>query len=133
MKYIKPFSKIAKEDVEIAGGKGASLGEMTQANIPVPKGFVILSSAFDRFIEETDLNVEINAVLNEVDVDKVHTVENASEKIQAMILSKEMPEDIGKEIEKDFKKLDCDFVAVRSHNILFDNRSDWGTWEETCS
>ena len=41
--------------VAIAGGKGASLGEMTKAKISVPPGFVVLASAFDRFIEETNL------------------------------------------------------------------------------
>lgn len=111
---IKNFAQISKTDTEIAGGKGASLGEMTQAGIPVPKGFVILSNAFDRFLEETDLNVEIDAVLNTVNVKDVHTIENASERIQAMVLSKKMPEDIKTEILKFYKKLDCKFVAVRS-------------------
>ena len=91
---IKNFNQISKADTEIAGGKGASLGEMIQAGIPVPEGFVILSNAFDRFLEETDLNVEIDAVLNTVDIKEVHTVENASEKIQAMILTREIPQDI---------------------------------------
>ena len=44
------------------------LREMTQAGIPVPEGFVILSNAFDRFVEETGLNVEIDAVLDSVDI-----------------------------------------------------------------
>ncbi|NDK08965.1 hypothetical protein EOM39_07055 [Candidatus Gracilibacteria bacterium] len=120
---IKNFTEISKADTKIAGGKGASLGEMTQAGISVPEGFVILSNAFDRFIEETDLNVEIDAVLDEVDIKKVHTVENASEKIQAMILSKEMPEDIKTEILKFYKNLDCKFVAVRSSATSEDSAS----------
>ncbi|MEK7556776.1 MAG: PEP/pyruvate-binding domain-containing protein, partial [Patescibacteria group bacterium] len=45
MAFTKPFEKLSKEDVGIAGGKGASLGEMTQAGIPVPPGFVVLSGA----------------------------------------------------------------------------------------
>jgi phosphohistidine swiveling domain-containing protein len=120
---IKNFTQISKADTEIAGGKGASLGEMTQAGIPVPEGFVILSNAFDRFLEETDLNFEIDAVLDTVDIKKVHTVENASEKIQAMILSKEMPEDIKAEILRFYKKLDCKFVAVRSSATSEDSAS----------
>ena len=72
-------------DVAIAGGKGASLGEMTQSGISVPPGFVILANAFERFLEETDLNVEIDAILHSVDHREMHTVENASEKIQALI------------------------------------------------
>lgn len=120
---IKNFAQISKKDTEIAGGKGASLGEMTQAGIPVPEGFVILSNAFERFINETDLNVEIDAVLDTVDIKEVHTIENASEKIQAMILSKEMLEDIKTEILKFYKKLGYKFVAVRSSATSEDSAS----------
>jgi phosphohistidine swiveling domain-containing protein len=120
---IKSFTQISKDDTEIAGGKGASLGEMTQAGIPVPDGFVILSNAFDRFLEETYLKAEIDAVLNTVDVKEVHTVEDASEKIQAMILDKQMPEDIKTEILKFYKKLNCKFVAVRSSATSEDSAS----------
>jgi hypothetical protein len=41
--FTKPFSELSKNDAEIAGGKGASLGEMIQAGIPVPDGYVILA------------------------------------------------------------------------------------------
>ena len=44
--YIKIFAEIGKNDAALAGGKGASLGEMTQVGIPVPPGFGVLSSAF---------------------------------------------------------------------------------------
>jgi len=120
---IKNFKQISKTDTKIAGGKGASLGEMTQAGIPVPDGFVIISNAFDRFIEETDLNVEIDAVLDSVNIKEVHTVENASEKIQAIILSKVIPDDIKTEILKIYKELDCKFVAVRSSATSEDSAS----------
>ena len=46
---IKSIKQLGKNDVAIAGGKGASLGEMTKAGIPVPPGFVVLASAFDKF------------------------------------------------------------------------------------
>ncbi len=120
---IKIFTQISKTGTKSAGGKGASLGEMTQAGITVPEGFVILSNAFDRFLEETDLNVEIDAILDTVDIKEVHTVENASEKIQAIILSKEMPQDIKTEILKFYKNLDCKFVAVRSSATSEDSAS----------
>lgn len=120
---IKNFTQISKADTEIAGGKGASLGEMTQAGIPVPNGFVILSNAFDRFLEETDLSVEIDAAFDTVDIKEVHTIENASEKIQAMILSREIPENIKTEILKFYKNLDSKFVAVRSSATSEDSAS----------
>ncbi len=114
MKLIRDFEKLNKKDVVIAGGKGASLGEMTQAGISVPPGFVLLSSAFEKFLEETDLNIEIDSILHSVNHNEIHTVKNASEKIIALILGAEIPKDIADEIQKFFKKLDSKFVAVRS-------------------
>ncbi len=120
---IKNFKQISKADVRIAGGKGASLGEMTKAKMPIPPGFVILSNAFDRFLKETDLNIEINAILDTVNIKKIHTIENASEKIKALILSKEIPKDIKTKILKNYKKLNSKFVAVRSSATLEDSTS----------
>ena len=38
---VRGFSQLTKEDVEVAGGKGANLGELTHAGLPVPPGFVV--------------------------------------------------------------------------------------------
>jgi pyruvate,water dikinase len=123
MKFIKNFRELSKNDAEIAGGKGASLGEMTNAGIPVPPGIVVLAGAFERFCEETDLNIEIDAILHKVNHAEMHTVENASEQIQALILAKEMPEDIAGEIKENFKILNAKFVAVRSSATAEDSSS----------
>lgn len=112
--FIKIFSKLSKNDVGIAGGKGASLGEMTQAGILVPPGFVVLSGTFDKFLEETDLNVEVDAIIHKVDHNAIHMVEDASEKIQTLIKNAKMPENIAKKIKEKFSKLGAKFVAVRS-------------------
>ncbi len=114
MELIRHFSKLGRNDANIAGGKGASLGEMTQAGLAVPPGFVILSQTFEKFLEETDLNVEIDSILHTVNHQEVHTVENASEKIQALILEAKIPDDIASEIKKLFSELAAEFVAVRS-------------------
>ena len=123
MQYIKSFENISASDVHIAGGKGASLGEMTQAGMPVPGGFVLLTSAFDAFFDETDLRQEVRSILNSVDRDKMHTVEHASESIQSLILTAKMPEDIKKDVMDEFKKLDAPFVAVRSSATAEDSSS----------
>lgn len=51
MRLLKNFSSISKSDSAIAGGKGASLGEMIRIGIPVPSGFVNLAKAFEKFLE----------------------------------------------------------------------------------
>ncbi len=121
--YIKTFDQLNKQSVPSAGGKGASLGEMTQAGIPVPPGFVVLSGAFEQFLKETDLSVEIDSKLHKVDHNAIHTVEEASEKIRALILQAEIPQDIKNQIREEFKKLDAEFVAVRSSATAEDSAS----------
>ena len=123
MELLRNIDQTSKNDVALAGGKGASLGEMTQAGLSVPPGFVILSSAFEKFLEETDLNVEIEAILDSVNHKEMHTVENASEKIQALILEAEMPKDLAQKIEKFFKNLGAKHVAVRSSATVEDSAS----------
>lgn len=123
MVLIKTFGDISKADTEIAGGKGASLGEMTRAGISVPQGFVILSMVFEKFLEETDLNVEIDSILSAVDYHKMHTVENASEKIQSLILNAEISKELKDEIQKFFKQLGAAYVAVRSSATAEDSES----------
>lgn len=49
MEFVREFGTINKNDVAIAGGKGASLGEMVRAGIPVSPGFVITADAFDLY------------------------------------------------------------------------------------
>ena len=66
--FIKTFKQVSKNDISIAGGKGASLGEMTQSGFPVPQGFVILSNVFERFLVETDINVEIDAMCGRINI-----------------------------------------------------------------
>ena len=126
MEIIRDFKNLNKSDNSLAGGKGASLGEMTQAGISIPPGFVILSTAFENFLKETNSNVEIEAILGSVNHEEIHTVENASEKIKALILGAEMPKTIAEEIQKFFKELNTKYVAVRSSATAEDSEN--ATW-----
>ncbi|MDP3014943.1 MAG: PEP/pyruvate-binding domain-containing protein [bacterium] len=112
--YTKQFKQLSKVDVAIAGGKGASLGEMAQAGFLVPPGFVVLASAFEKFLEETDLNVEMSAILKKVNYKDINSVDKASNQIGDLIADADFPKDIGKEIKKEFGKMGVKFVAVRS-------------------
>jgi len=114
MKYTRNFNELTKNDAHIAGGKGASLGEMLQHHIPVPDGYVVTANTFDYFTRETDLIQEIDAILDTVDTKTIHTVEHASEKIQALIKHVEMPQDIADEVLVQYKNHNMEYVAVRS-------------------
>ncbi|MCF7860295.1 hypothetical protein K9M09_01615 [Patescibacteria group bacterium] len=130
--HTLPFSKITKKDANIAGGKGASLGEMTKAKIPVPPGFVILADAFDRFLDKTDLRQELEALLKKVNYKDINSVEGFSVKIRSLIDSATVPVDLNKEIVTAFKKLKTPFVAVRSSATAEDSSSaSWAGELET--
>jgi pyruvate,water dikinase len=112
--FTLPFGQLTAKDTTIAGGKGASLGEMTQAGIPVPSGFVILASTFDRFIDAAGLAQKIEGVLGAVDPKQAESVQKASEQIQIAVLGAAMPAEIAAEIGQGFKALNAEYVAVRS-------------------
>ncbi|MBV1767827.1 MAG: hypothetical protein KUA29_05955, partial [Methanobacterium sp.] len=64
MKYVAFFEDLNKEDVDIAGGKGANLGELTRAGIPVPPGFVVTSETYDKFMKDTGIYGEVMGYLD---------------------------------------------------------------------
>ena len=68
-KGIKWFKELSRGNVDIAGGKGANLGEMTQAGLPVPPGFTVTTPAYRRFTEETGVLDQIKELIGGLDVD----------------------------------------------------------------
>lgn len=126
MTYVKHFKKLTKDSVSEAGGKGASLGEMTNAGIAVPPGFVVLASAFDRFIEETDLKEEIEARIAEVNPEDTNSIAKASAVLRDAISDTPMPADLEDEIMSAYGELDSEFVAVRSSATAED--SEVASW-----
>jgi len=130
--FTLPFSKLNKNSVAEAGGKGAQLGEMTNAKIPVPPGFVVLANTFERFLEETDINVEIDAALEKVDLKDINTVDRQSNVIRDLIHDFKIPADIRKEILSTFDKLGAKYVAVRSSATAEDSSvASWAGELET--
>ncbi len=126
------FNQISKKDVGLAGGKGASLGEMTRAGIPVPPGFVLTAEAFDRFLAETDLTQEVENSLNRINYEDINSVDKASLIIRDLIKKARMPADIKRMVIDAFKKLKCQFVAVRSSATAEDSSvASWAGELET--
>ncbi|KKU95509.1 MAG: putative phosphoenolpyruvate synthase [Parcubacteria group bacterium GW2011_GWC2_48_17] len=118
---IKNLNNLSKTDIDIAGGKGASLGEMTRVGMAVPPGFVVLASAFDRFLEETNLSADIDKILKGVKIEDTKSIDKASNKIRALIWKVNFPNDIAEEIKKEFIKLQAPLVAVRSSATVEDS------------
>ena len=113
-KIIAWFNEIDKGDIASVGGKGANLGEMTQAKIPVPPGFVVTASAYFEFLSRTKLVNDIPLYLHDLNVNDSKKLQNAADLIKEKISSFPMPSDIADEIKKAYRKLGSNLVAVRS-------------------
>jgi len=113
------LSEIDKNDIPIAGGKGANLGELLRNEIPVPNGFVVDSRTFMEFIEEAGIKDKIISILENLNVEDTEQLNEASKKVRELIESAKMPEKIEDEIRKAYRQL-CEeegeevYVAVRS-------------------
>ena len=49
--YVRSLDTVGRDDVAIAGGNGANLGELIRAGLPVPTGFVVTTEAYRAFVD----------------------------------------------------------------------------------
>jgi pyruvate,water dikinase len=113
-KTIVWFNEVTKEDIPLVGGKGANLGEMTNAGIPVPPGFIVTADAYFDFIEESGLAPKIKNLLEPVDVHDSRKLQETAEEVQKLVASAAMPAELASNIEKAYVKMGKGLVAVRS-------------------
>jgi len=119
--HIISLSDCRISDINLVGGKNASLGEMignlSKAGVSVPGGFAITSNAYKQFISQNNLDKQIYTLLDTLDASNVNELTKTGAKIRSLILNQEFPEDLVKSIEgawialKNNKKIE---VAVRS-------------------
>ena len=109
--YVEKFENISKEDVGIAGGKGANLGELTQAEIPVPPGFVVTAETYNKFMNDTGIFDNIMNILNGLDIDDTKKLQETSKKIKKIIVDTHIPDEISKLIIEAYNAL-CQDVGV---------------------
>lgn len=115
---VADFKEIDKKDIPLVGGKGANLGEMTKAGFPVPPGFAVTVHAYDIFLQGNELIKKINDLLKSVDVGDPTQLNSVSGRIQKMILSGKVSDEIARSVISSYKKLSGmlkkALVAVRS-------------------
>ena len=119
------FRQIRIKDIPLVGGKGASLGEMSNHNFPVPPGFVVTAQAYFRYTEETGIQDEIVSKIDSIDVENSSELAEKSEEIRKLILKTPISEPLANEIIRAYSQLgerkvgwltssEEEFVAVRS-------------------
>ena len=108
------FNEVGKDDVPSVGGKGANLGEMTRANIPVPPGFIITAHAYFDFLQRTKITDKIRELLKPLDANDSKQLQQTAGKVKQVILNAAMPPEVAVEIKEAYVKMGKGLVAVRS-------------------
>ncbi len=114
------FEDLSKQEVGTAGGKGANLGELTAAGLPVPRGFVVLAEGYLAAMDAGGVRDELRQVFQEVsrDVDDSAALAAAGDRLRALVRSAGVPSELRTEILDAYQQLGVEVaVAVRSSAI----------------
>ncbi len=124
--YIRSLDEITKFDVGFAGGKGANLGEMYRARLPVPEAFVVTTKAYKGFAKWHGLDEKLQQALKGIDLDDLESLEKGAAKIRKLVESSTMPGEVAGEVALAYRELSGDSkalaVAVRSSATMEDLR-----------
>jgi pyruvate, water dikinase len=94
----RPLARLGRDDVAYAGGKGANLGELVSAGVPVPDGFVIGAPAYAAYCSDTGLRERLAALLDDVDVEDTEALQAASAAARKLFDETPIPEPLEREI-----------------------------------
>ncbi|MDD5760805.1 MAG: phosphoenolpyruvate synthase [Candidatus Pacebacteria bacterium] len=123
-KYVLWFKEIGIKDVPRVGGKNASLGEMhshlAKRGVNIPDGFAITARGYFYFLKKGKIQKPIEEILKKFNPKSIKSLQETGKKIRQLVLETPLPEDLEKEIIKNYRKLSREYkqenvdVAVRS-------------------
>ncbi|MEW6375981.1 MAG: PEP/pyruvate-binding domain-containing protein [Thermodesulfobacteriota bacterium] len=129
-KVIFWFDEVGRESSQVVGGKCANLGAMIQMGMRVPPGFAISAEAYQWFIEDTGVALEISHYIESLGkIEGIKQLEETSRTIRTIIESKGIPEDLKEKISLAYRTLCAKVgipdvpVAVRSSGLVEDSAS----------
>lgn len=105
MVYINDFSEVGRVDVPTAGGKGAGLGELVRAGLPVPPGFLVNTAAYELFVRDNLLAGPIQDYAALPSSAVTRDYEEASARIRGLFAGGIMPEAVAAELRDAYRGL----------------------------
>ena len=119
--YIVPFARLKHGDIELVGGKNASIGEMigelAGLGVSVPDGFATTAHAYRDFLAQDGLDARIRDALATLDVDDIAKLAEVGARIRGWMLATPFPPRLHEELLDAWRAMGQgpDFaVAVRS-------------------
>ena len=111
---VAPLSSLRSRDLTLAGGKGANLGELSQAGFHVPSGFVISTAAYDMLLQNSGIQTRLSDILASFDINHPDSAKKVSQLVYDLLGQTSIPRQITEEVRKAYRELGDDAVAVRS-------------------
>jgi len=111
---VAPLSRVGRHDLLLAGGKGANLGELSQAGFNVPPGFVITTAAYDLLLQNNGLHLQFPGLLDSIAGSNSDAIAHVSQRIRDLLQHASIPEPISVEAIDAYRQLEGGSVAVRS-------------------
>ncbi len=106
---VVPFEHLRNDDVEVVGGKNASLGEMisqlAETGVRVPGGFATTAHAFREFLKVDDLDARITARLESLNTDDVRALAETGAEIRGWVMAQSFPKPLEDAIRNSYAAL----------------------------
>ncbi len=112
-KFVAWLSDLSKADLNLAGGKGANLGEMYNSKFPVPQAFAVTTDAFFFFLKQAKLEQPIKDILHKIDADNTKDLQDKAQEIREMVSSAKMPKKIEAEILEAYDHFNVDLDKIQ--------------------
>ena len=121
--FLRFFAEISSQDIDLVGGKNASLGELYRElrprGVPIPNGFAVTAEAYRYVLDQAGLWPELHKALDGLDPDTVEDLSRRGKRVRELILGTPFPEDLQAEILAGYHELLAEYgadlsLAVRS-------------------
>jgi pyruvate, water dikinase len=103
--WVIPLSEIGREDVDLAGGKGANLGELVKAGMNVPPGFVITAPAYVAALEAAGVRDDVRRLTAEVDASDSDALARGAEAVRSIVREVALPPELHQRVLSAYRAL----------------------------
>ena len=114
--YLISFDNITLQDINLVGGKNATLGEMMQVTkslgIKVPKGFALTTIAYKEFLKANNLIDFINLTIKDLDINSITSLQAVGVKIRIKIMECKIPKHIEEAIIRFYEILSKNYTYI---------------------
>jgi pyruvate,water dikinase len=122
--YLLNLDEVGLTDLDMVGGKNASLGEMlqnlTKLGINIPGGFVITVNAYREFLRHNELEEKIKGIVNLINYNDIESLRRGGLQVRTLLKNSKFPRDLSEAIIEKYYELSKRYsqeqtdVAVRS-------------------